>query len=70
MEGHSYDIDERSFIKERARNIMYIENPSEELQLLAVYKSPYVIKFIENPTDLVIKIANRLNPDTMRFVCK
>jgi len=33
--------------------ILYIENPSQEVQLAAANKNPYSIKLIENPTQRV-----------------
>ena len=43
--------------------IKYIENPTEEMQLLAVKEEPYAIQFIKNPTKKVKALARKLEEE-------
>lgn len=52
--------------------IQLIDNPSEELQLIAVNADANALKYIKEPTDKVIKLANEKmqNKDPMNDMVK
>ena len=52
-----YATDYEYIINTRPDLIMYIQNPSEELQMIAVQKIPYTIRDIETPTERVKQLA-------------
>ena len=48
--------------------IIKINNPSEEIQMLAIQGNPTVIKYIEEPTDEVLKMAVESEPTIIRDI--
>lgn len=47
-------------VKFDPRHIIGISNPSEEIQLIAIQRNPYLIRYIKKPTEKVKKIVNKL----------
>ena len=64
------NINPVDLVKFRATNIMFIDNPSEEVQLNAV-KTPqhaFVIKYIDNPTEKVQMYVVKKDGTLIRFI--
>lgn len=51
-----------------SKNIIFIDNPSEEVQLKVVRENPYIIQQIDNPTDKVKQLAIKLQPDLEEYL--
>ena len=55
---------ERDLIKKVKRDpfyIQYIENPSEEVQLIAVKENPLAINYISKPYESALTYATKIN---------
>ena len=57
-------------VKENPYSIVYVDHPSEKIQLIAVNESSLAIKYITNPTEKVQLIAVEKNPFTYWFIIK
>ena len=66
------DVTEQEQIKQIERDggymIQFIENPSENVQLAAVYKSPQSIEHIKNPTERVQLDAVHRSPHSIGYI--
>lgn len=51
-------------------SIKAIEEPAENLQLLAINDKPDTIQFIKNPCESVQRLAIQLQPDTIQYFYK
>lgn len=49
-------------------NIRFIDNPTEDVQLLAVLEEPRTIRWIKSPTPLVQMAAVKLNPFAIEYI--
>ena len=58
MEKYYKDI--INILKDYGYAIKYIENPSEEVQILAVMEEESVIRYIKNPTDKVKELVRKI----------
>ena len=48
--------------------IQFIENPSEEVQMLAVQQDPSVLSYIKNPSEEVQMLAVQQNPRAIKYI--
>ena len=55
-------------VKYNECNIQYIDNPSEELQLIAVRQTGWTIQFIDNPSIAVCLEAVKQNRDSLGLI--
>jgi len=64
-----YDVI-NDFILDNPGLIGLVKNSSEELQILAVQKNPYCIKYIENPAETVqlASVSRRRYGDAIRYI--
>jgi hypothetical protein len=56
------------WVYNRGKLIQFIDNPSEEVQLMAVNENPYSIKYIQNPSQEVQLAAVEKNPYSIREI--
>ena len=55
-------------IRYKSSLIEYIENPDEEIQLLAVSDNGYNIRFINDPSDKIKLAAIKRNPYPIKYI--
>jgi hypothetical protein len=62
------DEDESLKVTHDPYRIRYIDNPSEQVQLLAVKTDPQLIQYIQNPTEKVKKLALKKDPTVQDYL--
>lgn len=69
--NHTSNLDitiQRRGVTENPYFILKIDDPSEEIQMLAIQGNPTVIKFIDEPTDEVKKMAVESEPNIIKDI--
>lgn len=60
--------EQRKKLQINGKDIQYINNPSEELQFIAVREEGYALEYIDNPSEMIQIEAIKENPYAIQYI--